>query len=57
VVEHAIPKREILAMYLPCRNCLVLPWFAFGSAISHSITIFASIYHFRTSEYLSEFSN
>jgi hypothetical protein len=25
VVEHAIPKREILAMYLPCRNCLILP--------------------------------
>jgi len=57
VVEHAIPKRAIFGMYLPCRNCLVFPWFAFGSAIGHNLTIFGSIYHFRTSEHLSEFSN
>jgi hypothetical protein len=31
--------------------------FAFGSVIGHSITIFGSRYHFRTSVYLSEFSN
>jgi hypothetical protein len=56
VAEHAIPKGAILGVYLPCRNCLVLPWFAFGSAIGHNLTIFGSGFHFRITEYLSEFT-
>jgi hypothetical protein len=30
--------------------------FAFGSAIGHNLTIFGSGFHFRITEYLSEFT-
>jgi hypothetical protein len=37
-------KEQFLAC--TCHAGLVFPWFAFGSAIGHNLTVFGSIYHF-----------